>query len=94
MKVGDYVCLASDESKSGTVISLADDQVTWRTARGAYFTNSASELVKKEGSYYSSYGPDAMELAANVAVFAGSQVIRKRRAFGEPTMRLRRMSSF
>ena len=87
IKVGDYVCVTEDPTKAGTVTNVTGSSVTFRTARGAYFTVASATLEVKAGGTYSKFAPDAMELAANTVAFAGSQMVRKRKAFGEPTMR-------
>ena len=83
---GHYVC-TTDKRKKGIVIKVEGAKVTFRTTRGAYFTMDAEPLEKKEGGSYAAYAPDAMELVANSLVFSGTQLVRKRKAFGEPTVR-------
>ena len=87
---GSHVKLSTDETKHGRVYQVDGETVKWRTSRGAYMTNQASELTELPKDWKSTWAglePDVMELAANVAVFCGTQAIRKRKVFGEPTMR-------
>ena len=88
--VGSYVQMGSDAKKHGKVTAKTGDDVTFRTARGAYFTVKESQLTEREKSFgdkMSAQVPDLMELAANTVVFGGTQLVRKRKFFGEPTMR-------
>ena len=90
VKVGSYVQMATDEKKHGRVTAKNEDNVTFRTTMGAYFTVKEEQLVEREKSIGDSLEarvPDLMELVANTTVFGGTQLIRKKKFFGEATMR-------
>ena len=74
----------------GHVISIAGENVNWQLANGGRQTDTAESLTEVTDGWKGSFAkqqPDLMELGANVAVFAGTQVARKRKALGEATMR-------
>ena len=79
----------TDKKSRGRVLSVSGDSVIWQDSWGQRRTTQASALETSEGfgGKLAAYSPDLMELGANVMVFAGTQLARKRKAFGEPTMR-------
>ena len=75
--------------KYGRVVSTSGDKVTWRQSNGLQRTDNKSDVEAADDWMGSAKArqPDAMEVVANVGAFAGTQLIRKRKALGEATMR-------
>ena len=86
IEVGSYV---TKEKKSGVVVKIDGDNATWRQSNGMQRTDKISTLTEGTdmAARWAAYQPDAVELVANVAVFAGTQAVRKRKPAGEATMR-------
>ncbi len=89
IKVGDDVKTGGDSPKYGRVVEVSGSNATFRTAWNERITVKSSELTETSGmaAKMKAFGPDMIEIAANAAVFAGTQVVRKKGAFGEASMR-------
>ena len=87
IKVGSDV-KASDGAR-GRVTKLTGSNAEWTTSYNEHRTDKVSDLEEVTGLHgtLSAWSPDLMEIVANTVVFGGTQLVRKRKFMGEPTMR-------
>ncbi len=83
---GDYV---KKGDSSGSVISQAGQNVTWKTTYGKVNVDLASSLEKNEGigAYVSAQGPNLIETTENAVVFAAINGIMGKGFFGKESLR-------
>ncbi len=79
----------SSDGARGRVTKVTGSNVEWTTSFNEHRTDKSSELEEVKGIHgtLSAWSPDLMEIAANTVVFGASQLVRKRKFMGEPTMR-------
>lgn len=87
IKVGSDV--KAKDGARGRVKKITGSNVEWVTSMNEHRTDKISDLEEVTGmrGTLSAYSPDLMEIAANTVVFGGTQLVRKRKFMGEPTMR-------
>ncbi len=89
LKVGSDVKTTGKDAKYGRITKITGSNADWVTSMGEHRTSRLAELEENDkfsGKWYA-HQPDIIEVAANAAIFGVTELARKRKFFGEPTMR-------